>query len=253
MLDMRSRIIPVLLLRGQGLVKTRQFKSPAYVGDPLNTVRIFNEMDVDEIILLDICATPTESPPQFDLLKEIAAEALFPLAYGGGIASVRDAVAVLESGFERVVVNSLCSSAPAVVRELSEELGSSSVVGSMDVLSHWLHGEMIRLQGRQAAKKYSAVDWARRLEDLGVGEIMLNSVNRDGEMTGYDFDLIRRVSQAVSVPVIACGGAKSFADLSAAIQNGASAAAGGSVFVFKGKHRGVLIQYVSDADRSEKE
>lgn len=253
MSELRTRIIPVLLLSGQGLVKTRRFKDPTYLGDPVNTVRIFNDMDVDEIVLLDIRATPAGSPPQFDVLREIAAEALFPLAYGGGIAKVADAERIIESGFERVVVNSACSSSPAAVSELCREFGSSSIVGSMDVANTWMGGEVVKTMGGRKIVKCGAQDWAKRLEDLGVGEIMVNSIDRDGEMTGYDLDLIRRISEAVSVPVIACGGAQSFSDFRLAIQAGASAAAGGAVFVFKGKHRGVLIQYVRPAERSEME
>ena len=253
MSELRTRIIPVLLLSGHGLVKTRRFKDPTYLGDPVNTVRIFNDMDVDEIVLLDIRATPTGSAPQFETLREIAAEALFPLAYGGGIAKIADAARIIESGFERVVVNSACSSSPVDVRELCRELGSSSIVGSMDVATRWLGGEMVRTMGGRQVVKSTPEDWAKRLEDLGVGEIMVNSIDRDGEMVGYDLNLIRRVSDAVSVPVIACGGAGSFGDFRKAIRAGVSAAAGGAVFVFQGKHRGVLIRYVRPEERSELE
>jgi cyclase len=249
MSELRTRIIPVLLLSGQGLVKTRKFRDPTYLGDPVNTIRIFNDMEVDELVLLDIRATPTGDPPQFNTLREIAAEALFPLAYGGGVRSIDHGLRIIESGFERIVVNSACATDPQAVRKMCLELGSSSIVASMDVGTRWLRGEVVKVEGGRTTVKFSVEDWARRIEDLGVGEIMVNAIERDGEMCGYDLELIRRISSVVSVPVIACGGASSFADFSAAVKAGAAAAAGGAVFVFKGKHRGVLIQYPLAADR----
>lgn len=247
----RIRIIPVLLLSGQGLVKTRKFKAPTYLGDPVNTIRIFNEMEVDEIVLLDIRATPQNAAPQFDALREIASEALFPLAYGGGVRRLEDAVRIIESGFERIVINSLCATDPDMVRTMCSELGASSIVGAMDVGRQWLRGEAVKVNGGRTAVRGSVEDWARQIEDLGVGEIMVNSIGRDGEMCGYETDLISRVSNAVSVPVIACGGAENFGDFASAIRAGAAAAAGGAVFVFKGKLRGVLIQYPRAGDRRE--
>lgn len=251
MLETRKRIIPVLLLKGQGLVKTRKFREPTYLGDPINTVRIFNDMEVDEIVLLDISATPERRTPQMALLKEIAAEALFPLAYGGGVTDLDTASQIIESGFERIVINTACATHPEFVTRMCRELGASTVVGSMDVGSRWLRGESVYVSGGKTPIKASVTDWAKRLEDLGVGEIVVNSIDRDGEMTGYDLDLIRRVSDAVAIPVIACGGVSSFTNLSTAFTAGASAAAGGAVFVFKGKHRGVLIQYPHPSDRKE--
>jgi len=249
--ELRTRIIPVLLLSGLGLVKTRKFSNPTYLGDPMNTFRIFNDMEVDEIVLLDINATATGNTPQFETLREIAAEALFPLAYGGGVRSVNIAVQIIESGYERIVVNNACATEPHAVREMCTELGSSSIVASIDVGTSWMRNEVVKVQGGRKKIKTNVEDWARQIEDLGVGEIMVNAIERDGEMCGYDLDLVHRISSAVSVPVIACGGASTFADFSKVIKAGASAAAGGAVFVFKGKHRGVLIQYPSNADRKE--
>jgi cyclase len=206
-------------------------------------------MEVDEIVLLDISSTADCKMPQIELLKEIAAEALFPLAYGGGVVDLDVAAQIIESGFERIVVNTACSTHPDFVARMCRELGSSTVVGSMDVKTRRLRGETVFVSGGGIAVKSSVLDWAKRLEDLGVGEIMVNAIERDGEMNGYDLDLIRRVSDAVSVPVIACGGAQSFPDLATVFSAGASAAAGGAVFVFKGKHRGVLIQYPRPSDR----
>ncbi len=249
MLDMRRRIIPVLLLGEQGLVKTRKFRNPVYLGDSINTLRIFNEMEVDEIIILDIYASVKKDLPKFAKLREIASEALFPLAYGGGIASIDDAQKIIESGYERIVVNTLCSSQPIVLRNLCAEFGSSSIVGSMDVKKNWWGASCVAVRGGNDVVSKSPIDWARRLEDLGVGEIMVNSIDLDGEMIGYQIDLINEISRAVSVPIIACGGAGSFSDFSEAFKAGAAAVAAGSVFVFKGKHRGVLIQYPGRYDR----
>ncbi|WP_374343797.1 AglZ/HisF2 family acetamidino modification protein [Azonexus sp.] len=239
----RHRIIPVLLLSGQGLVKTRKFRDPTYLGDPVNTVRIFNDMEVDEIVLLDIRATLDERPPQFELLRRIGEEALFPLAYGGGVKRIEDATSIIESGFERVVVNTACYTNPNFVRNMCRELGASTVVAAMDFKTRWLRDSSVFVKGGRVPVRGSVIDWARRLEDLGVGEIMVNAIDRDGEMSGYDTELIGKVASAVSVPVIACGGASSFAEMKSAFDVGAAAAAGGAVFVFKGKHRGVLIQY----------
>ena len=249
MFELRHRIIPVLLLSGSGLVKTRRFSDPTYLGDPVNTVRIFNEMEVDEIVLLDIRATREGRPPQFERLRRIAEEALFPLAYGGGVTRLDDAARIIESGFERVVVNTACKTDPDFVRSMCNELGASTVVGSMDVRSRWLRGPGIFVAGGRRAVSTGVADWARCIEDMGVGEIMVNAIDRDGEMAGYDLDLVRTIAEAVSIPVIACGGAESFASMKTAFDSGAAAAAGGAVFVFKGKHRGVLIQYPGAEER----
>ncbi|MFW2342860.1 HisA/HisF-related TIM barrel protein [Brevundimonas sp.] len=249
MFEDRQRIIPVLLLDGEGLVKTRKFANPTYLGDPINTVRIFNEMEVDEIVLLDIRATRDRQPPQFDRLRSIAEEALFPLAYGGGLTRIEDAARIIESGFERVVINTAFDTHPDFVRSMCSELGASTVVGSMDVRPRLMRGPGVFVSGGRRAVSSGVVDWARRIEDFGVGEIMINAMDRDGEMTGYDTDLIALVASSVSVPVIACGGAPSFSGMQPAFEAGASAAAGGAVFVFKGKHRGVLIQYPHATER----
>jgi cyclase len=249
MSDMRRRIIPVLLLGEHGLVKTRKFRNPVYLGDPVNTLRIFNDMEVDEIIILDIYASVKKEPPKFTKLREMASEALFPLAYGGGVSNIEDAQKIIESGFERIVVNTLCSSHPNMVRHMCAELGSSTMVGSMDVKKKWFGTPSVFVRGGIDRVSKQPVNWARRLEDLGVGEIMVNSIDNDGEMNGYNTDLIDEISRSVSVPVIACGGASSFSNFSKAFAAGAAAAAAGAVFVFKGKHRGVLIQYPGQYDR----
>lgn len=221
---MRPRFIPCLLLKDGGLVKTVRFSQPAYVGDPINAVKIFNTKQADELFLLDIaCKTP-----DLPLLRDISGEAFMPLAYGGGLRSVDDVRAVLAAGFEKVVLRP-----GPLIRPAAELAGSQSIVVSVDV-----KGGQVRDLGTDPAA------CAREVQDQGAGEILIQSVDRDGTMSGYDLDLIRRVSQAVRVPVVALGGASSVKDLDDAIRvGGASAAAAGSLFVFHGKHRAVLINY----------
>lgn len=251
MSKVRRRIIPVLLLSEGGLVKTRKFDNPVYLGDPVNTLRIFNEMEVDEIIILDIDASIKKDKPKLDKLREMASEALFPLAYGGGVSDIDTAQKIIESGYERVILNTLCGNKPNIVRNMCSELGSSSIIGSMDVKKNWFRIPSVYIRSGKDCVSRKPSDWARYLEDLGVGEIMINSIDHDGEMSGYETDLINKIVQSVSIPVIACGGASSFLNFSNAFNSGASAAAAGSVFVFKGKHRGVLIQYPGEKDREE--
>jgi imidazole glycerol-phosphate synthase subunit HisF len=247
----RPRVIPCLLIDGLGLVKTVKFKERTYLGDPVNTVRIFNEKGADELALLDINASPRGTGPQFELLEEIASEAFMPLAYGGGITSLQEIRRILGLGYEKVILNTTAAVDPEFVNEAARVFGSSTIVVSIDVRRRRLGGHEVA--GMSAARPlYStpaeyAADMARR----GAGEILLTSIDRDGTQKGYDTDLIRAVSNAVNVPVIACGGAGSIADLGTAVAAGASAAAAGSLFVFSGKHRAVLITYPRDRDLDE--
>lgn len=226
---LRPRVIPCLLLKDGGLVKTVRFSQPTYVGDPINAVKIFNTKQVSELILLDISA----KSPDLRLLRDIAGEAFIPMAYGGGIHTVEEVRAILAAGFEKVVIKSV-----DLIRPAAELAGSQSVVVSIDV-----QGNKVRSPG------IDPVTFARKVQEAGAGEILVNSIDRDGTMSGYDLDLIRRVVGAVTVPVIALGGAGSVQDLSDAIRiGGASAAAAGSLFVFHGKHRAVLISYPDSLD-----
>nr|WP_255357741.1 MULTISPECIES: AglZ/HisF2 family acetamidino modification protein [unclassified Erythrobacter] len=242
--------MPVLLLKGGGLYKTRKFSNETYLGDPINTIRIFNDKLVDELVFLDISTARNRAEPDFELLHQIAGECFMPLAYGGGIASVDQVREILAIGFEKVVVNSAAWTDPALIPSLARVFGSSTIVGSIDVKKNWMGSEKVRIHGGSEAIPLNAVEWAQELERRGVGEIMINSIDRDGEMTGYDLNLIKRVADAVSVPVIAAGGARTEADLRAAISEaGASASAAGAMFVFQGKHRAVLISYPGSKQR----
>ena len=239
-----TRVIPVLLLRGQGLVKTIKFRDPKYVGDPINAVRIFNEKEVDELVLLDISASADSRDPPFDLLSDIASEAFMPMAYGGGLRNIEQIRKVFALGFEKVIINSAAYGNLGLISEAAAIFGSQSVVCSVDVRKNWMGRiELVSHSGKKR-EAVSLRDHLVAAEKAGAGEILVNSVDRDGTMSGYDLDILRQVADTVSVPVIACGGAGSINHFADAIKLGrASAVAAGSFFVFVGPHRAVLINY----------
>lgn len=242
------RVMPCLLLKGTGLVKTTRFKDPTYVGDPRNAVRIFNEREVDELVILDITATPENHPPKFDLIREIVSEAFMPVAYGGGIRSLEDARRILALGVEKIVIGAYAVENPEFIREASAVLGSQSVLACIDV-KRGLFGkyEVYTHSGRKRTG-LNPVEFARQMERTGAGEIVVNSIDRDGAMSGFDLEIVKSISSAVSVPVIASGGAGKIEHFREAIDTGgASAVAVGSLFVFQGRHRAVLISYPDQA------
>jgi cyclase len=245
---LRSRVIPVLLLKGRGLYKTVTFKDPKYVGDPINTLRIFCEKEVDEVVVLDIGATPEGRGPAVDVIRDIASECFMPLAYGGGITSVDQVRKFLNLGVEKVVLNTAAVEQPELISRIAAYTGSSSVVVSIDVRRRLLGGYEVYTRGGRQRTELNPVTAARQAEKLGAGEIMINSIDRDGTMQGYDLPLIEQVVSVVGVPVIACGGAGNFEHLRSAIAAGANAAGAGSMFVFQGKHRAVLISYPTPAE-----
>lgn len=236
------RVIPILLLSGEGLVKTIRFKEPVYVGDPVNTVRIFNEKEVDEIVLLDIDATREQRPPRLDLVGEVASECFMPLCFGGGIRDMATAEALFRLGVEKVALNTVTVERPEVLREASAAYGRQSVVASIDVKKDLFGRYVVHTHGGRRSAGVDPVTHARRVEELGAGEIILTSIDREGTRSGYDLELTSRVTRAVGIPVIAAGGAGSTADLRSAVrEGGAAAAAAGSFFVLQGRHRAVLI------------
>jgi len=243
---LRSRAIPCLLLKGQGLVKTVKFRDPKYVGDPINAIKIFNEKEVDELTLLDITASSEGRGPSFKVIEEVASECFMPLAYGGGIRTLEDIKKIVSMGVEKVVLNNAAISNPGLIAEAAREIGSQSVVASIDVRRKLFGGyEVMGDRGRVKTGR-DPLSFARTLAGLGVGEILLNAIDRDGTQEGYDTELIRLVAAGVSVPVVAVGGAGSLQNLADAIKiGGAAAAAAGSLFVFHGPHRAVLISYPS--------
>lgn len=243
MTDLFNRVIPCLLLQDGGLVKTTKFGKPRYVGDPINAIRIFNEKYVDELVFLDITASRTGAEPSYDLISRIAGECFMPLCYGGGIRTLEQARRIVASGVEKIAINSAAIDRPRLLTELAHELGRSSVVVSIDVKRDLFGRERVFHPGRRRVTNLDPVQHAKASVDAGAGEVFLNCVGRDGERSGFDIGVIARVSAAVNVPVIACGGASSLDDMRAAVNAGASAAAAGSIFVFYGPHRAVLINY----------
>jgi cyclase len=242
----RTRVIPCLLLRNLGLVKTVRFRDPKYLGDPINIVKIFNDKEVDELVFLDITATVENKKPPFGLLEKIASECFMPLGYGGGVRSLEDMRTLFGIGIEKVSVNSYAVENPPFIRAAADLFGSQSVVVSMDVKKNRRGKYEVFTHSGQRATGLDPVKFAVEMEKQGAGELLLNSIDRDGTMQGYDLDLIKQVTGAASIPVIACGGASKVQDLAAVVkQGGASAAAAGSMFVFHGPHRAVLISYPS--------
>ena len=243
------RVIPCLLLRGAGLVKTVRFKDPTYLGDPLNTLRIFNEREVDEVVVLDIQATRQGKEPNYPLIGEMASECFMPLTYGGGINTLAQAERVLQLGAEKVSFNTAAVEKPDLITDAARHFGSQSIVVSIDVKRAFLGGREVVTRAGTTKTSMDPVVFARRMESSGAGEVLLTSIDRDGTMSGYDLDLIREVSAALTIPLVACGGAGSVADLGSAVNHGgASAAAAGSLFVFQGPHRAVLISFPSRQD-----
>ncbi len=242
---LRPRVMPCLLLRGAGLIKTVEFEAPKYLGDPINAVRIFNDKEVDELMLLDVEATTSGKGIQFDVVQEIVSEAFVPVCYGGGVRTVDDATRLLALGVEKISLNAAAVADPALVTALSEKFGASTVVVSIDARKKRRRYEVMVKRGKVATGLEPA-DWAARAEALGAGEICINSIDRDGTMKGYDIELVSSVAAAVKVPVVAMGGAGSVDDLRAVVGQGhASACAAGAMFVFQGKHRAVLISFPS--------
>lgn len=241
---LKTRVIPVLLLKNDGLVKTRRFKNAKYVGDPINAVKIFNEKQVDELIFLDIMASKLGSKPNFDLIENIASECFIPFAYGGGITSLDDASRLFKLGVEKIVLNSACFSNMKLIREIAAKFGSQSVVVSIDVKRTIFNKAKVYSHSKNKVTKWSPVEFAKILESEGAGEIFVNSVDRDGILCGYDIPLLKQISETVSIPVIASGGAGNINDFVVAVKDAkVSAVAAGSLFVFYNSDRAVLINY----------
>lgn len=240
---MRVRVMPCLLLRQSKLVKTVKFKNPDYIGDPVNAVKIYNDKEVDELIFLDITATVDKKAPPFKTISEIATECFMPYTYGGGIKSLDDMRKIFNMGVEKIAINSYAVENPEFVRQAAKEFGNQSVVASIDA-KRKLGGkyEVFTMSGTKGTG-LDPVSHAKKMEEMGAGEILLTSIDRDGTWEGYDLDLIKMVAEAVSVPLIACGGAGNIQDFRKAVDAGASACAAGSMVVYQAKNRGVLINF----------
>lgn len=247
----KTRVIPQFLISRRRLVKTSGFSSPVYVGDPINATRIFSDKGADELIVLDISATCNGHGPDLGYIESVASEALMPVCYGGGIKSVDEALDVLKAGIEKVSLNSAAFDDMTLIRRIADRTGSQSVVFSLDCRRSPNGEAVVYAHARgEAIPSVDPVKLAISAVQAGAGEILLNSVDRDGTLSGYDTDLIRAVSANVSVPVIAAGGSRGIADFRAAVDCGASAVAVGAAFVFFGPHRSVLLQYPDDASLS---
>ncbi len=249
---LRPRVIPCLLVHDGGLVKTQRFKEPKYVGDPINAVKIFNEKEADELIVLDIDASVRAAEPNLKLITSLAMECRMPLCYGGGVKTAAHARQIVGLGVEKVALSSAAIERPALVRQIAEEIGSQSVVVVLDVKKRLLGGAEVWTHNGTRNTKRAPVDVAAEMAALGAGELVVNSIDNDGLMKGYDLTLARAVREAVRIPLTVLGGAGSLADLRALVTTcGVVGAAAGSLFVFKGPFRAVLINYPSQAQRDE--
>lgn len=241
---LKTRVIPCLQLINESLVKTTRFSSPAYIGDYINTVRIFNELEVDELCFLDIRASVEKREPDFKILRHIADECFMPLSYGGGVREFDHARHILSIGFEKVIINTQAYLNPSLITKLSEHFGAQAIVASIDVKKNiWGRYLVCINDGRKITGKHP-VEWAKKMEECGAGEILLTSMDRDGTWSGFDLELLKAVTKEVSIPVIASGGAGSIPDIRAAIKIGhASAVALGSMVVYQKKGMGVLVNF----------
>jgi cyclase len=242
-------VIPVLLLRRGALVKTRAFRHPTYIGDPINAVRILNELKADELVFLDTLASRENRPVSIDFVKRVGDEANMPFAVGGGIRSTEQVRRLLTAGAEKVVINSQAAMLPEFVNEASAEFGASTITVCIDVKRTWVGRLCTWTHGGTRKTRYSPETFARVMEERGAGELIVQSIDRDGGMQGYDIQLVRSISEAVRIPVVALGGAGSLEHLAAGYREGrASGLGAGSMFVFQGSQRGVLISYPRKSD-----
>lgn len=240
-----KRVIPILLLDDEGLVKTINFNKKTYLGDPVNTIKIFNDKEVDEIMLLDITVTRFNKEINYKFLYELAGECFIPLAYGGGIDNIESIVKIINIGFERVSLNSAAVSHPEFVREAALKFGSSTIIVSLDYKRDFWKKYCVYTHSGKNKTKYHPVEMAKILEDSGAGELLIQSIEKDGTYLGYDFEMLQQILENVKIPVVICGGARDVENIKEAFKIGASGAAAGSLFVFKGKLGAKLINYPS--------
>lgn len=244
---LRHRVIPTLLLRNGGLVKTTKFGEARYIGDPLNAIRIFNEKEVDELLVLDIMASRERRGPDFEVIREFSTECFMPFCYGGGITTLEQAEKLFALGVEKVSLQTATATNLDLVTRIAEKFGTQAVVASIDIKTGWMGGYQLYWSATKAANK-NWQEHLRRVVDAGAGEVVLNAVDRDGTMQGVDTKLIRTAADVIDVPLVALGGVGKLEDIKNAIRAGASAVAAGAFFVFHGKHRAVLITYPNYAD-----
>tara|TARA_B100000989_G_C19531178_1_gene469990 strand:- start:3003 stop:3767 length:765 start_codon:yes stop_codon:yes gene_type:complete len=245
------RIIPTLLLMNGGLVKTVNFKKPNYIGDPINIVKIFNEKEADEITILDISATRNNSELNYDFIRDIISEAFMPVGYGGGIKSLCQIEKLFEIGVEKVILNSACFKRLNLIQEASEKYGNQSIVVCVDIKKNLFGKYNIFSNSGEKKQKISLEEYIKEIENSGAGEIIVNSIDRDGTMKGYDLDILKEINKKVKTPLIALGGAGTNKHLKEAIEAGISGVAAGSLFIYQGVHKAVLISYIKNEDLFE--
>ena len=249
---LRPRIIPSLLIHDKGLVKTVNFKSPKYVGDPINAVRIFNEKEVDELAIFDIDATILDQEPDYALIEKLANQSRMPLCYGGGVKTVEQAQKIFGLGIEKIALSSAVIKNPKLVTEIAERVGSQSVIVVLDVKKKFLGGYEVYTNNGEKATGINPIKFVKELEDLGAGEIIINSIDNDGVMKGYDLNLIDKIAESISLPLTVLGGAGSLTDIEKVIEkHGVIGVAAGSLFVFKGTYKAVLINYPNQTEKNK--
>ncbi|MCW3482249.1 AglZ/HisF2 family acetamidino modification protein [Neisseriaceae bacterium JH1-16] len=249
---LKYRVIPCLLLKDGGLYKTQRFKDPKYVGDPVNSIKIFNDKEVDEIAVIDISASRNNREPDYSLIEQFASECFMPFCYGGGIHTSDQAARIFSLGIEKISLHSALFTHPGLITEVANRFGSQSVTVSVDIKRNWLRQPRVFNSRTRRTEDMPWLDFIRSLVDRGAGEIILNATDRDGTMNGYDLALIREAAAAIDVPLIALGGAANIDHLREAIDAGASAVSAGSMFVYHGPHRAVLINYPRQEDLAAK-
>lgn len=240
---LKNRVIPCLLISQDGLVKTKKFKNPKYVGDPINAVKIFNEKEVDELIVLDIDASKFNHEPKYELITQLSSECFMPLTYGGGITNIDQAKTIFSLGVEKISLQTSTYKNINLISQISEKFGTQSVIASVDIKEDWLGRKKVFFSAKNKFLDIAWQDYLKMIVKSGAGEILINCIDHDGVMQGMNLKLIKEASELTSVPIIACGGVGSLKDIKEAIRAGASAVAAGSFFVFSGPYRAVLITY----------
>ena len=243
-----NRVIPCLLIEDENLVKTKKFKDPVYVGDPINAVKVFNDKEVDEIIILDISKSTSIHGPNFELIESIASECFMPLAYGGGIRSMEHISQLTSLGVEKIVLNTVLNKDPELVKRAVARFGSQAIIAGVDIKKDFFYRQRVFINGGKEKINTNVISYCQQIEQLGVGEIFLTSIDSEGCENGYDFKLIKEVSSVVGVPLVANGGARNLDDILNVTMNYGASAAAGSMFVFFGPHKAVLISYPSPND-----
>ena len=249
---LRPRIIPTLLIQDKGLVKTVNFKNSKYVGDPINAVRIFNEKEVDELAIFDIDATVKGNEPNYGLIERLASQSMMPLCYGGGVKTVEQAQRIFSLGIEKIALSSAVLQTPKLITDISERVGAQSVIVVLDVKKKLLGGYEVYTHNGKKATGINPFKFVEEAQKLGAGEVVINSIDKDGVMKGYDLDLIAKVREKISLPMTVLGGAGSLDDIEKVIdQYGVIGVAAGSLFVFKGTYKAVLINYPTQLEKNK--